>query len=160
MPSDAPRYSIFEDGFAAGLTANLPSDLPQSLNFSASLRPAACTPSDFGAFRWPDRMNPRLTFDEVVAAREELLDRRSASGSVTPPPCCRGPIFAPLALRDIAAIVLRFRPSNDWVRRKYGVRVSGVSRATLLREIVILLDADRDGREQRRLIPRLGRPRR
>jgi len=116
---------------------------------------------DFDVLRTPQRMNRMLNYDEAMAARAHVLDGRGAFSvadlRVGSSSSARGAEFTPLTLLDVIQIVVHFWPPNDRVRRKYGVRIGGVSWETFRREAMRALSADPEGRKRKFLMRSMGR---
>ena len=99
----------------------------------------------FGAFASPKRLNERPTFGAVYAAiagvfglADELDDDAAASGA-----------FEPLTLRDVVALLARFRAGNERIASRYGVRIQGISRGRLARLLGDILGINGVSRRQK-----------
>jgi hypothetical protein len=107
---------------------------------------------DLGAVRWPERLNPMLRCDELVAARLALLGagdvpavdeiRRVVGGSTA---------FAPLTLAEIRSVVQRFRRGNRQVARRHQLALGAASWSLVWRELRAIVTFDAAARARKRL---------
>ncbi len=98
------------------------------------------------ALRLPGKLNAKMPFDGVLAARAR------ADESIVP----KSLAFEPLTLADIAQIALRFGPGNTKLRRQYGIDIPAVTRRRLARELSVAASADVDLMARKRLIRQTG----
>jgi hypothetical protein len=100
----------------------------------------------FSGLALPGRLNPMVSFPNVIAARERHLECTAHHSMMA------AQRFDPLSLLDILRMAARFAHANEEVRRTFGVRIGYVTPGMLARELITEIFRDRDSRYRKRLI--------